>query len=258
MTSAMPSLYEIDVMLHASAGGVALVTMALPLVARKGGRLHRVAGWVFVVALAIVAVTGVGISLAWLLDPLGTKLAGHAHAPAEAAQAAAGLRQAGLFFGFLALLVGVAVWNGVVAIRRRRGTLAWGHRVDRACAWALTGGGALLLLAGVAWRAPIFAAFGGLGVVGGVADLRFYRVGRADAQVWLRRHLQAMLGGATAATTAFAVQVVGRMLGETFGAWMLAVWLLPVALGSGLSVWWTRRVEAGRERGYAERRDRHG
>lgn len=248
----MPSLYQIDVFLHALAGGVALVTMGVPVATRKGGRLHRVAGWVFVVAMAIVAVTGVGISLAWLIDPLGIRPPEQALAPADAARYAEGLRKAGLFFGFLALLVGASAWNGVVAIRRRRGTLAWGHGIDRAFAWAVTGVGALLLLAGVAWRAPIFMAFGGLGLAGGVADLRFYRAGRSDAQVWLRRHLQAMLGGATAATTAFAVQVVGRMLEDTFGAWMVVVWLLPPALGTGLSVWWSRRV------GYARGRDGHG
>ena len=36
---------------HVIAGVVALASMIVPLVARKGGRLHRRAGWVFVIAM---------------------------------------------------------------------------------------------------------------------------------------------------------------------------------------------------------------
>lgn len=250
----MQSWYEANVMLHATAGGVGLVTMLVPLLARKGGRLHRRAGWVFVVAMALVAVTGLAIAGAWLIDPLGFKPPGRALDPEQAARYAGVLRRAGAFFGLVAVLVGSAAWNGMVATRQRHGGIAWGNPIDLAFAWSVTGLGAVLLAAGVAWGQPLFMAFGGLGLVSGVSDLRFFR--RPEAQqepgAWLRRHLQAMLGGATAATTAFTVQVVGRMLDDAgFGEWMLAAWLLPVALGTGLSVWWSRRVRPGHGRRYA-------
>lgn len=250
----MQSWYEANVMLHAAAGGVGLVTMLVPLLARKGGPAHRRAGWVFAAAMAIVAVTGLAIAGAWLLDPLGAKPPERALDAEAAARYAQALRRAGVFFGFIAVLVGSAAWNGVVATRQRRGTIAWGNPIDLGLAWTVTGLGVVLLAVGVAWGQPLFMAFGGLGLVSGVSDLRFLR--RVDAQqqpgAWLRRHLQAMLGGATAATTAFSVQVVGRMLDDAgFGEWMLVAWLLPVGLGTGLSVWWSRRVRPGHGRRYA-------
>jgi hypothetical protein len=242
----METWYEANVMLHATAGGVGLVAMLVPLLARKGGRLHRRAGWVFTIAMGIVAVTGVGIAAAWLGDPLGAKPPEEALDPEARDRYAEGLRRAGVFFGFLAVLVGSAAWNGVVATRQRRGRIAWGNPIDLGFAWAVTGLGAVLLVGGLAWGQPVFGAFGVLGVVTGVSDLRFFRHGKNEPGAWLRRHLQAMLGGATAATTAFTVQVVGRMLDDAgFGQWMVAAWLVPVALGTGASVWWSRRVRPG-------------
>lgn len=242
----MQSWYEANVLLHATAGGVGLVTMLVPLLARKGGRWHRRMGWVFTLAMAIVAITGVAIAAAWLLDPLGAKPPGRVLDLAAQARYAATLREAGVFFGFIAVLVGSAAWNGVVATRQRRGTIAWGNPIDLAFAWGVTGLAAVLLVVGVAEGQPLFMAFGGFGLVGGVADLRFFRSRRDQPGEWLRRHLQAMLGGATAATTAFTVQVVGRMLDDRgFGEWMLVAWLLPVVVGTGLSVWWSRRVRPG-------------
>jgi hypothetical protein len=248
----MQSWYEANVLLHAAAGGLGLVSMLVPLLARKGGRLHRRAGWVFTLAMGIVAVTGLAIAAAWLLAPLGAKPPERVLDPEATARYVEGLRRGGVFFGFLAVLVGSAAWNGVVATRQRRGVIAWGNPIDLGFAWAVTGLGTVLLVASVAWGQPVFMGFGVLGLVTGVSDLRFFRHGRNEKSAWLRRHLQAMLGGATAATTAFTVQVVGRMLDDAgFGQWMIAAWLLPVAAGTGLSVWWSRRVRPGLRRGYA-------
>lgn len=252
MPEGMQSAYEATVVLHAAAGGVGLVTMLVPILARKGGRLHRKAGWVFAIAMGIVAITGLAIAAAWLVDPLGAKPPERALEPEAQERYAAMLRSAGVFFGFLAVLVGSAAWHGVVATRQRRGVIAWGNPIDRGFAWAVAGLGAVLLGVGVTGSQPLFMAFGGLGIVNGVSDLRFFRRGTSEPGAWLRRHLQAMLGGATAATTAFAVQVVGRMLDDSgFGEWMLAAWLLPSALGTGLSVWWSRRVRPGLRPRYA-------
>lgn len=247
----METLYGANVLVHAVAGGVGLVTMLVPLLATKGGRLHRRAGWVFTLAMGVVAVTGIAIALAWLLAPLEVKPPARALDPEVQARYVAALRRAGVFFGFIAVFVGSAAWQGVVAIRQRRGAIAWGNPIDMAFAWATTGLAAVLLAVGVAEGEPLFMAFGVLGLVGGISDLRFYRRAKPERGAWLLRHLQAMLGGATAATTAFTVQVVGGMLDERgFGEWMLVAWGLPSVLGTVMSVWWSRRMRQEQARRY--------
>jgi hypothetical protein len=250
----METWYDANLVLHVVAGGVGLVTMLVPLLATKGGRLHRRAGWVFTMAMGVVAVTGVAIALAWLVAPLEVKPPERALDPDAQAHYVAAVRRAGLFFGFIAVFVGSAAWQGVVATRQRRKVIAWGNPIDLGFAWATAGLAAVLLAVGVADGEPLFMAFGGLGLVSGISELRFYRRAQPERGAWLLRHLQAMLGGATAATTAFTVQVVGRMLDEGgFGEWMLVAWGLPSVLGTVLNVWWSRRTRQELARRYTAR-----
>ena len=47
----MPVIYHVLLMIHVAAGVVGLIAFWIPLFARKGGRLHVRAGWVFATAL---------------------------------------------------------------------------------------------------------------------------------------------------------------------------------------------------------------
>ncbi len=53
-----------------------------------------------------------------------------------------------------------------------------------------------------------------------------------------------MLGGATAALTAFTAFTVRRYLGAEYSFAAMA-WILPVVLGTGASWLWTRHHEQG-------------
>jgi uncharacterized membrane protein len=62
---------------HIAAGSLALLSMFIPMVAPKGGRLHRRAGWTFVGSMAIVSFTAFVLSLALLFSPAApARLAG--------------------------------------------------------------------------------------------------------------------------------------------------------------------------------------
>ena len=51
-------LHEIARALHIVGGTVGLATFWLPLVTRKGGRLHRRVGWIYVMAMLVAAFSG--------------------------------------------------------------------------------------------------------------------------------------------------------------------------------------------------------
>jgi hypothetical protein len=66
----MALIFRIVLGIHIIAGAAALLVFWIPLVTRKGGRTHRGAGWAYVTAAAIVAMTGIA-SAGWLMfhDP---------------------------------------------------------------------------------------------------------------------------------------------------------------------------------------------
>ena len=232
--------YDALVVVHALAGLVVLLSLPVPLIARKGGTTHRRAGWVFVAAMAAVALSGEVIAAAWLATP--ELIAGHA-ATLDAARRAAVFNQVrgfGVFFATIGVMSAAAIWHGVSGLRLKTEAPAHWARTPDHVAWVATClFGALLTLVGIAQTMPLFMAFGGLAVWGGIGDARFVLRPPKTRGAWLIRHLQAMLGGATAAITAFSALTLRRHFPE-LGAFSVGFWLVPVAIGVGATMAWTR------------------
>ena len=234
----MQTAYASVLLVHAVAGLCALAALPLPLIARKGSRLHRRAGWVFVAAMAGVALTGLVISTTWLLAPLTVQPRGD-RSPAELAAIAAQIRGYGLFFNTIAVMSGAAVWQGIAALRRSRAQRPRRRRWDLGIAVAPILSGALLLILGLVRGEALFIGFGALASFGGVGDLRAVLRDARDPKSRILRHLQAMLGGATAALVAFCVLVLRRHLPQ-LASYDLLFWFVPAALGVFGTVAWTR------------------
>lgn len=242
----MQLAYQVNLFIHAVAGLVALAVLPVPLIAKKGRKTHRVVGWVFTVAMAIVALTGLGLALAWLIDPLQFKPA-PAHASTEQLAAVVrSYRAFGLFFVAIAMLAGSAVWYGITSVplaRARRVRGRWSMVLDHGFYSASLATGATLLIVGLSAVQPLFIAFGLLAIISAIEDARCVRRPPTEPKAWLIRHLQAMLGGATAAITAFSALTLRRYMPESSG-FEIGYWLIPVALGTTATIVWTRKVRA--------------
>jgi uncharacterized membrane protein YjfL (UPF0719 family) len=59
----MPDFHSLNIALHIGAGVLALVFGLIPLLSRKGGHLHRLTGWLFVMAgFAVLACAVIGVT----------------------------------------------------------------------------------------------------------------------------------------------------------------------------------------------------
>jgi len=211
-------MFEPVLFVHIAAGSVALASMWVPMVARKGGVLHRRAGWVFVAAMATVAISAVILAGGRLfLDPR----------PAAKA--------AGVFLLYIALLTSTAVSSGVRVLRAKHRTAA--HRN-----WWDLGLPALLAISSLAvaafalvTRQPLFGAFSLVGIINGVSNLRYWLRPPSSRMHWWFAHMNGMLGGCIAAVTAFVVVNAGNL-----GAPQLVAWLTPSVVGSVGTAIWTR------------------
>ena len=131
--------------------------MANEMVARKGGTLHRRAGWVFVGAMAIVSVTALVLAGSRLLFA-----------------ATPGQCDGGLFLLFVALLTASAVSAGVRVLRFKNRTAAHLH-------WWDTGPPALLAVSSAGLAAydlgrgeVLFVGFAAIGAVSAAGSLRYW------------------------------------------------------------------------------------
>src|ERR1700691_423188 len=61
--ASMTGMHDLLLVPHIAAGVIALAAMLVPLVARKGSRLHRRGGWVFVIAMSCVSLTAFALAI---------------------------------------------------------------------------------------------------------------------------------------------------------------------------------------------------
>ena len=230
--------------LHISTGFVGLAAFWIPALARKGGRLHVVAGRVFAGCAYVVALTALG-STAWaLLHP-----ASWAGEPVSLGQIPADQIMFVAILGFLGLLLLDGVEQGVRAMRTR-------HQPDRFVGWrrrflchAMGAAGLALMVfglyhvvrsgGGLFW---IPVALGGASVAGYFDDRRSLANPRPTPMAWWYTHMGGMIGSGIAFHTAFLVFGGQRLWGGALmlGGWSFLPWILPSVLGFPALYFWTR------------------
>ncbi len=231
----MPTLYGINLSLHIVAGAVSLLTVAIPLLVKKGGRLHRRAGWTFTIAMAVVAVTGLILAGFWFAMPLQVKPMPPEATVEALARRARGLRLTAPFFVLLSCMTGYAMWMGIATARRIDARWPRGLFVTAILACALG-----VFAIGVGYGQWVFVIFGAVGSVASARDLWRLTDPAPTGQERVITHLRAMLGGATAAFTAFTVQTAGRL---TDDPWLtVVVWTAPMILGATTTRLFVRRL----------------
>ena len=223
-------MLKLTLALHIAAGVTSLVSMWIPMFAKKGALLHRRAGKVFVGAMATVSVTSLMLAGArFLFDPRP-----------EA-------RRAGLFLLFVSILTGASVSTGVRVLRTKNRVGPNLHWWDLGLATLLTASSVAMMIYGIATGAALLATFPVIGLVNGGGQLAYWLRNPRSPMHWWFEHMSSMLGACIAATTAFLVVNAQRWGLDTFS---IVLWLAPSIVGVPVIAIWTgyyRRKFSGRK-----------
>jgi uncharacterized membrane protein len=122
---------------HVLAGATALTIFWIPLVTAKGGTVHRRVGWVFVSAMAVVAITAWVICGVRFLETDDVQQRGNA-----------------VFLAFIGLLAINTSWNGLRALRFKNRTTSHYHPLDMGIPLLLLLSGLGVLVYGIAEDMP--------------------------------------------------------------------------------------------------------
>jgi len=216
----MTLLFQPILALHITAGLIAVAAGLLPIVSRKGSRLHKASGWVF------TSLMGVMLICAWVMTVL----------------------RFNPYFAALTATATITVFSGVRVLKRKRPDL---RRADRARAidWILTlivvGVGLwvlALILLGRAGANPAVAAalvYGAL-TYGGWDLWRFVRPTAWPffPDLWTYEHLVKMLSAYGAVMSAFSGNFLTFLPTPWSQLWptlffqpLALIWILSLALG---------------------------
>lgn len=207
----METLRQTLLTVHLVAGFMALGLFWVPALARKGGLLHRRAGRWYTAAMAVITVTGFGLAALFL----------------------SGERwRTGLFLLFLGVITGTSLWNGWRVLQFKREPQAYAGRMHVAVAVANILGGGALVAFGIAVKAPLFYAFGPVGLLIGGAMLSFALRSSSDPLFWRAQHLTGMIGSGIASHVAFFAFGGNRLFGWGTEGYGLVLWLAPLVAGT--------------------------
>ena len=206
---------------HIAAGVIALAAMIVPLVTRKGSRLHRRAGWVFVTAMSFVSLTAFALAI-WRFTRADAQ---HPNAHAN-----------GLFLFYVATLTAAGVSSGVRALRFKSRTAAHRGAWDLGIAAANVAMALVTLAYGLVDGRTLFVAFSFVGLFTGSGQLVYWLRTPRERMHWWFAHMGGMLGSCIAALTALVVVNAGRFGTRTFAT---AIWIAVPAIGVPAIFAWT-------------------
>lgn len=238
----MKPLHDVLIVTHIVLGFIGLVAFWVPVVARKGGRLHVRAGRVFLYSAYVVAGSAIALSAMTLVDPFATHPGDRPADPAAVPGAARRLREVFVFLGYLGILTLATVHHGVRAIQhgRRRERLATPFHAAVNVAAILAGAAVGAL--GIARGQIVFVALAPIGFLVGIPALRYPRRPAKERMGHWYEHLGAMIGGGIAFHTAFAVFGIQRFVDYSLdGVAALFPWVAPAIVGTiGIAIWQRR------------------
>lgn len=209
----MDSFTKITTLVHVSMGALSLILFWLPVFTRKGGKLHRKIGNIYVYLMWGVVITAAMLSVKNFII---------------------GEITAALFLGFLTLITGNPLWYGVAILNNKKGvskaykqTHFAFNLIIIAFSFLMLGYALMHLDEGTS---VLMIFFGLLGLSSAPQILNDYKT-QLTGKSWFKEHYQGMVISGTAAYTAFFA-FGGRqfMDGILTGYWQILPWILPTLL----------------------------
>lgn len=233
----MHLLYETVRVLHLVGGAVGLLLVPIPLLTKKGGKLHKSVGKVFVVAMTIASWSGLAMAITWLVAPLTFRPAGSDADPMA-------VRASGLFLGTIALITLGGLQQLVRAPKRKRETAPAPSTFDRALPLVTAIAGVATAATGLLFGRGLLIGFGALAVFAGISDLRFVLRPLPSRMSWWYQHMSGAMVTVIAALTAFLVFGGRRWLADLVPAdfrWVF--WIAPALVVVPATQLWIRRYQ---------------
>ncbi len=209
-------------LLHALCGTIALLVFLVPLLSKKGGKLHTRAGWIYSYAMIFVGASAFVIT-PWraFFDP-------------ERTSSSAGFA---VFLFFIGAFTLCALWYGLVVLKFKK------RREPSRTILHLGPPLALVVLAlatqvlGVIQGNVLLIAFPFLGYLSAKGQLKYWLGSPSSRMHWWYEHMNGMFTACIATITAFLVTALPRLWPGSIAESPL-LWIAPgVILGTVLNRW---------------------
>jgi uncharacterized membrane protein len=196
--------------LHIIGGFTALLVFWIPIVTKKGGKIHNFIGWVYVWAMSIVSISAFYMGVYRVLwdEQANTERISFSW-----------------FLIFIAILSGASAWYGVRVLRFKARQIAHRNMLDVGVSVLLLASGITIGIYGIIIESPLITYFPLLGIFLGTLQLSYWIRKPSKKMHWLFEHFGGMIACCISTVTAFTVFGAPRLL--HISSTNLLLWLLP-------------------------------
>ncbi|MGP4041011.1 DUF2306 domain-containing protein [Gracilibacillus sp. D59] len=212
---------------HIIAGFLALLVFWIPIVVRKGGKIHRKVGWVYTYSMAIVAVSAFYMGFYRIFyDPLGDKAFSW-------------------FLVYIAILSAATAWYGIRVLKFKKRKYAHRQIGDLAFSFSLVLSSVFISVYGIYIGSPLLSYFPGVGLFVGGSQLYYWLRKPKINGHWYIEHLIGMLACSISTITAFIVFGAPRLM--NIESVSIFLWFAPTIVITpviiGFSVYYGRKFK---------------
>ncbi|WP_196139880.1 hypothetical protein [Aliikangiella sp. G2MR2-5] len=237
-----PLIHQTAFYIHVIAGSIALVVFWLPMLASKGGTIHRQYGHYFSIAMYTVALSGLTMTSLVLLDPIGIRAPERNLTFEAATQLATKSRNSAAFLFMLSLLVLVSVRQGLLVLKSKHNRKLLRQPFHLALLLLLVIAGVFVGLRGFELNIVLFQIFAVICILVGSGHLHYIFKPVIKPREWLIAHLSAIIGAGIGAYTAFFVFGSSRLFSQFVdGGTQVSLWIIPGLIGTVGSAYLTRK-----------------
>lgn len=210
----MDLIYNALLFIHVSAGFTSLSLFWIPVITKKGGKVHNGTGKMYTYSMTVVVITSL------LLCVYNCTQGNVASA---------------IFLGYLSILTGYLLYIGYFSLRMKKEVTDRYVMVSKAFIAALFIGAVLMVLYGLTLPAGAYKSlmfiFASIGVLQVRSLFKSTTAIRAEYN-WIIEHIRGMMISGIAAHTAFAAFGGRSLLGEWLSEGMMIIpWVVPTVIG---------------------------
>ncbi|TSJ65040.1 DUF2306 domain-containing protein [Allobacillus sp. SKP2-8] len=216
-------LFQFVLWIHVIAGFTAILVLWVPILTKKGNKLHRKSGWIFVVSMTIISFSAIYMGCYRLLST----------PPIEAET-----RSFSWFLIYIAILSGASVWYGLRVLRFKRRKGAHRQSIDLTFTLALLTSSFAIMVYGWSVEFPLLQYFPIIGLFLGGAQFIYWIPVPKIRFHWVVEHISGMLASSIAAITAFVVFGAPRLL--QVESVSLLIWFLPTIIFTPMIILFSR------------------
>ncbi|MEM7160934.1 MAG: hypothetical protein AAF487_00710 [Bacteroidota bacterium] len=212
--------------IHITAGFTSIVIFWIPMLSRKGGKLHIKSGKLYVWAMWVVVCSAALLSIKNIII---------------------GNYNSAIFLGFLTIITSGPLWYAIAILNQKKGRtpeykqkLFYFNLSVVLCAIAMISYG-FVIESGIK---ILMFIFGGLGLTS-IPDVLRHLRGKEKKLTWIQEHLIGMISTGIAAYTAFLVFGGQQFFGQFFrGNSVIILWTAPGVLGTIANFYFSRKYAA--------------